>query len=289
MYTIENEILQVSVRGQGAEMTSLFDKKSKIEHLWNADPAVWAWHAPTLFPTVGRSLNDEILIDGKTYKMPQHGFARRSDFKLAGQEKDSLHFILSASENTLAIYPYLFDLHISYQIKGNSLIQTFEVKNTGKDTMYFQLGAHPGFAVPFLPGEHYEDYYIEFEKDTYLDREHIDENGFFDLTGSNVIDGTNKLPLEKDMFSADAIVIKGLHSQKVTLRSAKNLHSLSVGFPDFHYLGLWAKAGAPYICIEPWIGCADTEGQPVAFKDKEGILSLAAGNKFQASIIITIS
>ena len=90
-------------------------------------------------------------------------------------------------------------------------------------------------------------------------------------------------------FANDAIIIKDLNSRKVTIGSNKNLRRLSVEFPSFNYLGLWAKVGAPYVCIEPWLGCADTAGKPTAFKDKEGILSLAAEDKFQASIIITLS
>jgi galactose mutarotase-like enzyme len=289
MHQLQNEHISIEVSSLGAELTSLTDKQNHIEHIWQADPAVWGWHAPTLFPVVGRSIKDQIIIDGKAYPMPQHGFARRSEFILTEKRDDLLRFKLSASDKTLVIYPYLFDFHISYEIKDNTLIQTFEVYNTGEDSMYFQLGGHPGFAVPFLTGETYEDYYLEFEKDTFLDREHIDENGFFDQCGSNVIDGTNKLPLEKDMFSADAIVIKDPHSRKVYLRSNKNPHTVSVEFPAFNYLGLWAKVGAPYICIEPWRGCADTEGKPTELKDKEGIISLEANGKFQASIIITIS
>jgi len=289
MHLIENDDIRIAVREQGAELTSLFDKKNNIEHIWQADPQYWPWHAPILFPVVGRCLNDEILIDGRSYPMEKHGFARKSDFRLVDQESDLLHFTLSASEKTMEVYPYLFDLHIFYEIKGNYLIQTFEVENTGGETMYFQLGGHPAFAAPFLPGETYEYYYIEFEKDTVLDRENINDQGYFDTSISNVIKGTNRLPLEKDMFHKDAIILKDFNSRKVSLRSNKNLHSLSVEFPAFNYLGLWAKVGAPYVCIEPWLGCADTAGRPVAFRDKEGVLSLAAEDKFQASIIITIS
>jgi galactose mutarotase-like enzyme len=289
MHIIENEHIRVAVRELGAELTSLFAKKNGIEHLWQADPKVWGWHAPTLFPVVGRCLNDEIVIEGRHYPMEKHGFARHSIFELVEQFPDLLHFKLSSSEKTLAIYPYLFELHIFYEIKKNYLIQTYEVENTGSETMYFQLGGHPAFAVPFLPGEAYEDYFVEFDKDTVLDRENINTDGYFDTSISNVINGTNRLALEKNMFYKDAIILKDINSRCVTLGSDKNLYRLSVDFPSFNYLGLWAKENAAYICIEPWLGCADTAGRPVAFKDKEGILSLAAEDKFQASIIITMS
>jgi galactose mutarotase-like enzyme len=289
MYTIENDCIRISTQGLGAELTSLFDKKNNIEHLWQADPKVWGWHAPTLFPVVGRCLNDKIQINGMSYPMEKHGFARRSDFELVTQFHDLLHFRLSTSDKTLAVYPYLFELNIFYEIKDNYMIQTYEVDNKGKDTLYFQLGGHPAFAVPFLPGEQYEDYFVEFDKDTVLDRENINTEGYFDTSISNVINGTNKLPLVKDMFHKDAIILKDINSRKVTLRSDKNRYRLTVEFPSFNYLGLWAKENAPYICIEPWLGCADTAGRPVEFRDKEGILSLPPEGKFQASFIITIS
>lgn len=289
MHTIENDLIRLTVQEKGAEIISIFDKDSDIEHIWNADPAFWPWHAPNLFPVVGRCLNDEIKIHGHSYKMQKHGFARNSDFNLMASAKDLLHFRLQTSEKTLNVYPYHFDFHIYYEIKGKSLVQTFEIENKVQETMYFQLGAHPAFAVPFLPGERYEDYFLEFEKDNILDRENINEEGYFDTSISNVIKGSNQLPLESDMFVRDAIILKDLDSRKVTLRSVRNNHFLSVEFPNFNYLGLWSKPGAPFLCIEPWLGCADTIGKPVAFNEKEGIQSLGLHEKFRASIIITIS
>jgi len=289
MHTLENDYIRVSVRDLGAELTSVFDKENNIEHLWQADPAVWPWHAPTLFPVVGACLKDQILIGDRSYPMKRHGFARHMNFALEERHSDLLHFVLKSSYETLSSYPYLFEFHIFYEIKQNYLIQTFEIDNLGADTMYFQLGGHPAFAVPFLSGEAYEDYFIEFEKDTVLDRQNINADGFFDGTSSPVIHGSNLLPLKKDMFQNDAIILKELQSRKVTIKSAKNPHKLSVEFPSFNYLGLWSKVGAPFVCVEPWLGCADTAGKPVALKDKEDVLSLAADDKFQASIIITLS
>lgn len=270
-------------------MISLFDLPNNIEHLWQADEKYWPWHAPVLFPVVGRCLNDQIEVDGVKYKMERHGFARRSEFQLIDQGPESLHFRLSSSPATLAIYPYQFDFDISYRLTDGSLTLTYEVVNKGNTDMYFQLGGHPAFAVPFYPGEQYEDYYLEFDRDTILDRENINSEGYFDTSVSHVLNGTNILPLERDMFYKDAIIFKDINSRKVTLHSRQNPHTLSVEFPDFEYLGLWAKDGGPFICIEPWRGCADTAGRPVSMKYKEGAIALAPDDKFQASIIVTIS
>ena len=289
MYTIENDQLRVSVRDKGAELTSIYDKVNGIEHLWQADPAVWPWHAPVLFPVVGRCLEDQITVDGRDYPMVKHGFARNSVFTFISQDQTSLTFRLSSDDTTLVLYPYLFDFYISYKISGVQLTLSFQVVNRGANTMLFCLGGHPAFAVPFFSGEHYEDYYIEFERDTHLDRNHIDTDGFFDGRVSNVLHDTNRLNLTSDMFTDDALIFKDLLSRRVTIRTDRNPHTLSVAFPDFPYLGLWAKVGAPYVCIEPWLGCADTAAKPTTFAGKEGVISLPSLGKFDTSIIITVS
>ena len=43
-------------------MTSLFSKETNTEHLWQANPDVWEWHAPNLFPVVGGCINNQVII-----------------------------------------------------------------------------------------------------------------------------------------------------------------------------------------------------------------------------------
>lgn len=289
MYTIENNHLRVNVRSKGAELTSVYDKVNNIEHLWQADPAVWGWHAPVLFPVVGRCLDDQIEIGGQHYNMEKHGFARHADFELVSQTVDSLTFALHSSQQTLAIYPSHFEFYISFELKENHLHQTFEVINKGTEQMHFCIGAHPAFAVPFKDGEHYDDYYLEFDNDTELERDHINADGFFDGRRSKAMVDTNQIPLRGSLFDDDALIFKNLKSRKVTIRSNKNPHTLSVAFKHFKYLGIWAKPNANYVCIEPWQGCADTMGKYTNFSQKEGVLSLPPLGKFDRSIIISVS
>src|SRR5947208_11505992 len=112
MHKIENEFLNIKVRDFGAELTSVFDKKTNTEHLWQADEKFWAWHAPVLFPVVGRCLNDEILIDGVRYPMEKHGFARKSDFSLLELSETKMIFSLNYSQDSLKCYPYKFEFLI---------------------------------------------------------------------------------------------------------------------------------------------------------------------------------
>ena len=53
-FILENENLRVTVESHGAELVSVVNKQTGAEMLWQADPAVWARHAPVLFPYCGR-------------------------------------------------------------------------------------------------------------------------------------------------------------------------------------------------------------------------------------------
>src|SRR6202000_647768 len=145
----------------------------------------------------------------------------------------------------------------------------------------FSVGAHPAFNVPFNNDEQYEDYYIEFETGERLIRHLLSANGYFSGETTPVpLDG-NKLWLTKDMFNDDALVFKTLKSREVTISSKNHDRSLSVEFPHFNYLGIWAKAGAPFVCIEPWLGVTDTAGEPKDISQKENIQKLSAGHVFE--------
>ena len=52
-------------------------------------------------------------------------------------------------------------------------------------------------------------------------------------------------------------MLKDVKSTSVTLRSGVSGHGVTVGFEGFPNLGLWQPYGAPFLCIEPWLGLSD--------------------------------
>ena len=288
MHQLENNFLRVIAREHGAELTSLVDKKNNIEHLWQADPHVWGWHAPVLFPVVGRNLNDEIDIEGHKYRLEKHGFARKANFRLLDLTETSIVFSLKNNEQLQKIYPYKFEFLIRYKLEENALIVSYEVINTDNKDVYFQIGGHPAFAVPFTEGDNYEDYFLEFEHPEKVARHYIDKSGYFDGKKEVVLSNTNTIELKAGMFKDDALIFKNLKSRRVTLKSKTNQHYVTVDFKEFKYLGMWAKVGAPFVCIEPWLGCADTVDKPVEFKDKEGVIKLEKEGTFRVSFRIEV-
>ena len=288
MTTLENDYLRIAIQVKGAELTSIFHKPSGIEHLWQADPTVWGWHAPNLFPVVGGCLNNQLLIDGKTYPIERHGFARQSLFETTESLKTRAVFSLRSSDETRLHFPYAFEFQILYELVGPRLTVTYRVVNEDEQTVFFAIGAHPAFAVPFNANETYEDYYIEFEQAEPLVTHMLSTAGYFTGETKPVPTESNHLPLTKHLFDQDALVFKNLASRRVTLRSDRHNHAVTVEYPAFPYLGLWAKSGAPFVCIEPWLGCADSEGQLKPIQQKEAIQQVEEGKVFEASFSIEI-
>ena len=289
MTVIENSFFKVGISTQGAQLSSIYNKVTGVEQLWQADPSVWPWHAPNLFPVVGGLIDNQLHVDGRSYSMNRHGFARTSLFKLAA-ETTKVHALLSLHyrEETLAAYPYKFTYQVIYDLIDNALRITYKVINLDNKTIWFSVGGHPAFNVPFNPGENYEDYYLEFETAEKLDTHILSAEGFFNGETANVSMQGNKLRLTKALFNNDALVFKKLNTRQVTIKSDKHNQTLSVEFPHFNYLGLWAKPGADFICIEPWLGCADTVGAPKDISQKEYMQKLEHGHVFEASFYISI-
>ncbi len=287
MHNIENEFLKVSARNLGAELTSLFSKKSNIEHLWQADQKWWGWHAPVLFPVVGRCQNDRIHLGKKAYPMEKHGFARKSNFDLIEQSETAMVFSLKSSDSSKQFYPFEFEFNIGFELHKNSLQQWFSVSNKHETPMLFSLGAHPAFAVPFSKNEAFNQYHLEFEHAEILNRKHIDTDGFFNGVAS-IVSTNGNIHLTPELFNSDALIFKDHTSRSVCIKSNLHSHWLKVTFDGFPYLGIWTKEGAPYVCIEPWFGCADTANQTTDFAAKEGIVALQPGKKFYAALQIEV-
>jgi galactose mutarotase-like enzyme len=287
MAILENDYLKVAVTETGAQLTSFYNKEAKIEHLWQADANIWPWHAPNLFPVVGGLVNDELHAEGKTYPMTRHGFARQSEFLILEASDSQAKFSLPYCDNTLAVYPYKFDFQVHYDLIENSLRVTYKVINMEQRTISFSVGGHPAFNIPFGGNDTYEDYYLEFESTEPLKTYLLSAEGYFTGETAAVALNGNTLPLTRDMFAHDALVFKNLQSRQVVIKSTKHAHSIAVEFPHFNYIGLWGKPGANFVCIEPWLGCADSLNA-VDISQKEGIQKLDQGHVFEAAYFISI-
>lgn len=287
--SIENGQLIVTVNEQGAEMTSIKHKETGLEYLWTADPQYWGRHAPILFPIVGALKNSTYRYEGKEYTLPQHGFARDRQFEVVAKEAERVSLCLKADEATKAVYPFDFELYVHYELGGEGLQVRYEVKNPAAKELLFSVGGHPGFNVPLTDDLTFEDYYLAFSP--MKSRITLPLKGAFIDAAQKTLSATNtNLRLSHEMFANDALVFESKGLTKITIASDRSPHSVSVAFNNMPYFGIWSPypKEAPFLCIEPWAGIADTLEATGELSEKLGIQSLAPGETFMTKYAITV-
>lgn len=278
--TIKNDLLTATINSYGAELTSL--KNENLEYIWEGNPEFWGKHSPILFPIVGTLKNNSYTYKGNTYQMTRHGFARDNEFTVKNQTDNSVIFSLASNENTLNMYPFEFELELKYTLVNTILAFDYTVINKGIETMPFSIGAHPAFA---LPGN-FSDYSLIFEKDETLVSTQLEKDLVSDKTISLPTEN-GKLALSHSLFDNDALILKSTVSNYVDIAKNNN-RLLRVAYNDFPHLGIWTKENAPFLCIEPWQGYSDSLDSNGNILEKEGIILLKPGEKFNAGFSIEI-
>lgn len=280
-YEIKNSFIKAKIKSFGAELNSLQKIDDNFEYIWQANPQYWARHSPVLFPIVGRLKDDSYFYKGKKYTLSQHGFARDKEFKVVVQEDNFIEFSLKNDEKTFEIYPFLFELNISYKLEKTKLIISYIVKNASEDKIYFSIGAHPAFNIS--NGD-----FLEFENITTSKRYFLNDNGLI-YKEEELFFMENKLILDEEIFKNDALVFNDENIKSIKLKDKNNNKILKVEFKDFPYLGVWSKQNlAPFVCIEPWFGLADEENSNQNLEDKKGMIRLEKDEVFSCFYSVEI-
>jgi galactose mutarotase-like enzyme len=281
LYTVSNGKYTAQVDSTGAQLVSLKGPDG-FEYIWTGDPAYWKGHAPVLFPIVGGLRDNKALLDGQWVEMGRHGFARHQEFSPAEQGEGVLSLKLTPNEETKKCYPFDFAFTVTYALTGTGYTTTFTVENTGDRPMPFVVGGHPGFNVPVDEKAAFEDYVIRFEKEEtqrcpviQLDTCLLDPTQTaFEMTSQRDI------PLQHSLFYQDALVFEGLNSSTVALVNPSTGKGVEMDFSQFPLLGIWSCVNdGPYVCLEPWTGCATQTTEGDKFEEKKGMELLPAGEK----------
>lgn len=275
-YKISNQNLLIEVSDHGAELKSI--KYNNVEYLHDSNPKFWSRSAPLLFPNIGTIKDGKTLINDNEYKMVKHGFLRDRDLQVTNHETSSITFEYLASDEDLKIYPYNFKFTVTYQIHGNILKSYIVVTNLSNDTMQFNLGLHPAFKVPLFENEKFEDYKFIFKDAGSYECPAVElSNGTINFEKiARKFENLKELPLNYEDYKEDALVFTNLATHQITLTNKDESHGVSFEFHDFPLLGIWTPnhVKANFICIEPWIGCADPTNHDGQFKNKCELISL---------------
>lgn len=288
--TIENEFIVATIAEAGAELISLKSKKTQLEYIWQGDPAYWGRHAPVLFPIVGRLRDDKYSYEGQSYPMSQHGFARDCLFEVIEHGKELASLSLKSSKETKKCYPFDFELILSYELIEESVIVSYQVENIGTKEMYFSIGGHPAFNVPLEERLSFDDYYLTFTP--LKSRIQLPLKGpYIDLNHKTLGQTNTSLDLRHDLFENDAFIFETKGTNTFTIVSDESKHSVSLSFNNMPYVGIWSPypKQAPFVCIEPWWGIADTLDSNGKLIDKLGINRLASKKLFNTQYTISIT
>lgn len=289
IYTLENDYFKVAISTKGAELQSVFSKKLGLELLWQGDASFWGKRSPILFPIVGSLKNGEYEYQNKKYKLSRHGFARDMEFKCSTPQSTILKgtevsFTITHTEETLQQYPFEFEFEILYTLLEDSLMVNTKVLNSSSSSdLYASFGAHPAFNLPIFSNTNFEDYSLVFNKNEQAGVYPLTETGLIKSDEKPFFENENKLQLSKALFYGDALVFKNLKSDCIKVinnDSQKGFQFVFVG--DYNYFGIWSAKDAPFVCLEPWAGIADTENSNGQLVNKEGIIKLLPNEESSA-------
>lgn len=267
----------------GAELVSFQDSEG-TEHLWQGDSTVWSGRNPILFPAVGALKGGGAFFDHVFYPLSRHGFVRGKEFAVTARGDDFVEFTLCENQQTLEQYPYLFQLVVRHTVTEESFSTAFAVRNTGPKPMPYCIGGHTAYRCPLRQGESFEEYSLVFDKEEEAGSIAVTEGGLLAhrflpaprLHRQRVID------LQYQYFDeADTLIFEGLRSRSVTLVNRRTSVGTRVSFGDFPMLAIWTMPHrqAPYLCIEPWQGCAGYEDESGVFTEKPHCVVLRPGQE----------
>lgn len=289
---LKNGTMTAVVTDAGAELISLVDGQG-MEYIWCGDAAYWNGRNPVLFPIVGNLLDGQVKCKGETYYMGRHGFARNNVFEVAAHDESFVEYRMVSSDVTKEKYPYDFELRIRHTLHDNGFTTAFTVKNTGDEILPCCIGAHTAFRCPMKDGEQFTDYEIYFPEEETSRTRVLNEAGCIcgDMT-LPALDATHVLPLRYEPFAElNTFIFDDLKSQKVTLRHKTAGHGVTMEFADFPLMAFWTNADkqAPFICIEPWHGCAAVLGESGNLEDKPYVMKLHPGEEKTLAYTVSVN
>ena len=277
MITLENEYLTIKVNPFGAELTSVVDRASDYEFMWQADADYWGRHAPVLFPIVGRLKDNQYEYNGETYHMTQHGFARDSEFELLEMTGSTALFRLKSSEATKEHYPFDFELHIMYTLSRKNVVIKYIVINPSEtEEMYYAIGGHPAFNMSQKEDANGD---LEFDQVSVEIKPHV-EITHLPLTPDGLIADSKaeqqvpgEMKITHETFYNDALVYKIDEGKAIELKDKANNVQINILTSNLPYVGIWSPSPVRggFVCIEPWAGIADTENTSGNYNEKVGI------------------
>jgi galactose mutarotase-like enzyme len=194
---------------------------------------------PVLFPIAGRLPDDKYVVDGTTFTMKQHGFARNMPWAIVDQATDGgarVGLSLSPTSVTRAQYPFEFRLEMTYLLADGQLTVRTRVSNLGERPMPVSPGLHPYFQLG--------------DAEKAGARVLTDGTQAWDNRAGRVVPLATPIDLTADVV--DLHVLDHWPRTVRLMRPGDRDLELALGVPD-RVLVIWTERGKDFVCVEPWM------------------------------------
>jgi galactose mutarotase-like enzyme len=191
---------------------------------------------PVLFPICGQLPGGEYEWNGQTYSMKNHGVVRQLPWEVVETGEDrhaSITLRIASNEETLAAYPFEFELLFTYSLSEGKLRIQQEYRNLSAELMPFFAGFHPYFQA--------ERKEIAYKSDA---ESTLDYNDMQEAVFTGRVDLTDLI---------ESVVLLGAKTPEIAFSPASDTRIVMTYGEVFKYVVLWSVIGKPFVCVEPWM------------------------------------
>jgi galactose mutarotase-like enzyme len=244
---------------------------------------MWAGN-PVLFPMVSYShlpgAQNHYEWEGRRFPLPQHGFARRSQWTVTARAADSVTMELTDTAESLAVYPFRFRYLLTYRLADGRLHWEQEIANRSDVPMPFGSGFHPYFRLPLGAASRREDCHVRCPRGIRYNPVGLSEAYFTEPFPAQDV------PVTRDV--AGTIQVGDLAAREFALVDRAAGLEVVLNWeaaPDHRFCALWSRTtSADFYCIEPWTALPNAFSRP----DDREIVVLAPGETFRSAMWVDI-
>ncbi|MDY7022123.1 MAG: aldose epimerase [Cyanobacteriota bacterium] len=176
-------------------------------------------------------------LDGQTYQLKQHGFARTLPWFVTQQSTEngaSLTVSLKSNDQTRAVYPFDFELNYIYTLRGNTLDLRYRHTNLSSEPMPFATGIHPYFSVT-------DKTKLEFD---------LPSTQFKEKGDSTVQTFSGEFDFDQDEID---VAFSNLSKPSAVVTDPSRNLKLTFNWDErYSTLVFWTVKGKDFYCLEPW-------------------------------------
>ncbi|MEB3291513.1 MAG: aldose epimerase [Leptolyngbya sp.] len=223
---------------------------------------------PILFPICGNLPDHQYSLDGQTYHLKQHGFARDLPWQATDQsttDAASLTLVLESSPSTLSQYPFAFRLSFNVVLRGHQLELRQRFTNRSDRAMPFSTGLHPYFFVKDKAQLEFEIPSTEFQN--HLTGQVEPFGGGFDFHQSEI-----------------DLAFQHLTARAATVTDHDLRRRLTLNWSEaYTRLVFWTVQGKDYYCLEPWTAPRN------AMNSGDSLLIIDPQQTLETSVAMTVA